>query len=64
MATVLAQMRGDAVGAGLFRGQRGRDRIGFDQGAVRIARVTRLPQGGRVVDIDAEAERHGQTLPP
>ena len=55
---------GDAVGAGLFGHEGGFDRIGFDQDAPRITGVTRLTQGGGVVDIDAEAEGHGQTFPP
>ena len=50
MAAVLAQMRGDAVGAGLDRGQRGAHRI-------RPFAAPRVAQGGDVIDIDAEAQR-------
>ena len=50
VAAVLAQMRGDAVGAGLDRGQRRAHRIG-PLAAPRVA------QGGDVIDIDAEAQR-------
>ena len=64
VAAVLAKVGGDAVGAGLFGDEGGGDRVGFDQDALRITRVTRLTQGGGVVDVDAEAERHGQTFPP
>jgi hypothetical protein len=50
MAAVLAQMRGDAVGARLDRGQRGAHRI-------RPLACPRVAKGCDVIDIDAEAER-------
>ena len=50
MAAVLAQMRGDAVGAGLDRDQRGAHRIGMSAAA-------RVAQGRDVVDVDAKAQR-------
>ena len=50
MAAVLAQMRGDAVGACLDRRERGPHRI-------RPFAAPCVTQGGDVVDIDAEAER-------
>ena len=50
VAAVLAQMRGDAVGAGLDRGQRGAHRI-------RPLAAPRVAQGRDVIDIDAETER-------
>jgi hypothetical protein len=50
VAAVVAQMRGDAVGAGLDRDQRRAHRIGT------LARP-RIAQGGDVIDIYAEAER-------
>ena len=49
MAAVLAQMRGDAVGAGLDRELGGAHRIG-------MAPAARIADGGDVVDIDAEAK--------
>jgi hypothetical protein len=48
----------------LYGNEGGFHRVWFDQDALRITRVTRLTQGGGVVDVDAEAERHGQTFPP
>ena len=49
MAAVLAQMRGDAVGAGRDRKLGRAHRIG-------MAPAARVADGGDVVDIDAEAE--------
>ena len=46
---VLAQMGGDAVGAGLGGGEGGAHRIGMRAAA-------RVPDGRDMVDIDAEAE--------
>src|SRR5205809_7379 len=50
MAAVLAQMRGDAIGAGCDRGKRGAHRIG-------ITARPRVAQRGDVIDIDAKAQR-------
>ena len=50
VAAILAQMRGDAVGAGLDRGKRRAHRIG-------IAAAPRVAQGGDVIDIDSETQR-------
>jgi hypothetical protein len=50
VAAVLAQMRGDAVGACFNRGERSAHRI-------RPRTAPRVAQGGDVVDIDAETER-------
>ena len=50
MAAVLAQMRGDAVGAGRDRELGRAHRIG-------MAPAARVADGGDVVDIDAEAKR-------
>ena len=50
MAAVLAQMRGDAVGAGLDRDKRRAHRI-------RPRARPRVAQGGDVIDIDSEAQR-------
>ncbi len=52
MAPVLAQVRGNAVGARLGRDQCRADRIG-------IADAARVPHGRDMVDIDAEAEMVG-----
>jgi hypothetical protein len=52
MAAVLAQMRGNAVGAGLDRDQRRAHRIGA------LARAC-VAQGGDVIDIYTETERRG-----
>ncbi len=49
MAAVLAQMRGDSVGAGLGGHDRGAHRIGMIAAA-------RVPDGRDMVDIDAEAK--------
>ena len=49
MAAVLAQMRGDAVGAGRDRELGRAHRIG-------MAPAARIADGGDVVDIDAEAQ--------
>ena len=49
---VLAQVRGDAVGAGLDRGERRAHRIG-------MVAAARIAQGGDVIDIDSEAKRRG-----
>ena len=48
VAAILAQMQGDAVGAGLLRQQRGLHRL-------RILAAPRLPHSGDVIDVDAEA---------
>ena len=64
VATIFAQVRGDAVSSSFLRNEGGLYRVGFDQDAVRITRVACLTQGGGVVDIDAEAKGHGQTSPP
>ena len=50
MAAVLAQMRGDAVGAGLDRRERGAHRI-------RPLAAPCIAQGSDVIDIDAKAQR-------
>ncbi len=50
VAAVLAQMRGDAVGAGLDRNQGRAQRIG-------IAPRPRIAKRGDVVDIDSETQR-------
>jgi hypothetical protein len=59
VAAVLAQMGGDAVGAGLGGHARGAHRIGMPPAA-------RVADGGDVVDVDAEAERtlfdHGEPI--
>ncbi len=53
VAAVLAQMRGDAVGAG-GDGELGRpQRIG-------MAAAARIPHGGDVIDVDAEAQMRGR----
>ena len=49
VAAVLAQMRGDAVGARLHGEVRGAQRIG-------MAPAARVADGGDVVDVDAEAQ--------
>ena len=49
VAAILAQMRGDAVGAGLDRDLRRAHRIG-------MAPAARIADGGDVVDVDAEAQ--------
>ena len=49
VAPVLAQMGGDAVGAGRGGGEGGADRIGMRAAA-------RVPDGRDMVDVDAEAE--------
>jgi hypothetical protein len=49
MPAVLAQMRGDAVGAGLFGQFGGAHRIG-------IGAAARIPHGGHVVDVHAQAQ--------
>ena len=46
---ILAQMRRDAVGAGLDRQHRGADRIGMPS-------APRVADGGDVIDVDAEAK--------
>ncbi len=56
VAAILAQMRGNAVGARLDRDQRGAHRIG-------MAPAPRVAQGGDVIDVDSEAQRrmgHGE----
>ncbi len=52
MPAILAQVHGDAIGAGLFRIQRSLDRV-------RIAGAAGLTQCGDVVDIDAEQNSIG-----
>ena len=52
VAPVLAQMRGDPVGARGGRGMGGADRIGMRAAA-------RVPDGRDMVDVDAEAEPRG-----
>src|SRR5439155_26379157 len=54
VAPVLAQVHGDAVRARGLGVQRRRD-------GVRVVDPARLPEGGDVVDVDAEAE-HGRTV--
>ena len=49
VAAILAQMRGDAVGAGRDRELRRPHRIG-------MAPAARVADGGDVVDVDAEAQ--------
>ena len=49
VAAILAQMRGDAVGAGRDRDLRGPHRIGMFAAAS-------ITHGGDVIDVDAEAE--------
>ena len=49
VAAILAQVRGDAVGAGLDGEMRGAQRIG-------MAAAARVADGGDVVDVDAEAQ--------
>ena len=49
VATILAQMRGDAVGAGRDRDLGGLNRI-------RMPPAARIADGGDMVDVDAEAE--------
>jgi hypothetical protein len=49
VAAVLAQMRGDAVGAGRDGDMGGPDRVGMNAAAG-------IAQGGHVVDIDPKAE--------
>ena len=50
VAPVLAQVRGDAVGAGLGGDVRGAHRIG-------MVAAARVPDGRDVVDVDAQRER-------
>ena len=50
VAAILAQMRGDAIGARLCRDQAGADRIG-------IAGAARVPDRRDVIDVDAKAQR-------
>src|SRR6267142_3445463 len=50
MAAVLAQMRGDAVGARRDRNECGAHRIG-------IAARPRVTKGGDVIDIDSKTQR-------
>ena len=57
VAPVLAQMRGDAVGAGLRGGEGGADRIGMRAAA-------RVPDRRDMVDVDAEAEVAGSRRLP
>ena len=52
VAPILAQMRRDAVGAGLDRGERAAHGIGPRAAA-------RIPQGRDMIDIDAEADATG-----
>ena len=55
VAAILAQVRGDAVGAGLDREQRRAHRIGMAAGRARC-------DGRDVIDIDAETERRMEAL--
>ena len=55
MTSVLAQMHRDAVRAGLLRDQRCKQRI-------RIGRASRLPEGGDVIDVEAEMDGHEKRL--
>jgi hypothetical protein len=48
MAAILAQMRGDSVGPGQRRRDRGANRIG-------VQPASGVPQGRDMIDIDAEA---------
>ena len=52
MAPVLSQVRGDAVGTRLRSEQRRAHRIG-------IAGAARVADGRDVIDVDAQAQRHG-----
>ena len=56
VAPVLAQMRGDVVGAGLDGELRRAQRIG-------IAPAPRIPQRRDVIDVDAEADRRRRSCP-
>ncbi len=49
MAAILAQMRGDAIGAGFDGGKRRAH-------GIRMPAASRISQGGDVVDVDAEAQ--------
>ena len=59
VAAILAQMRGDAIGAGRNRSLGGLDWIGMPPAA-------RVADGGDVVDVDAEAQEgsHADHLVP
>jgi hypothetical protein len=48
MTAILAQVRGNAVGASLDRDQRGANRIGMVPGS-------RVAKGCDVIDVDSEA---------
>lgn len=50
---ILSEMGGNSVGPGVLSGEGGGDGIGF---ALIATAITGLPQGGNVVDIDAEFE--------
>ena len=52
VATILAQVRGDAIGAGLDGQMGGAQRIG-------MAATARVADGGDVIDVDAEAQVRG-----
>ncbi len=58
VTTVLAEVNGDPVGTVGFGGNGDGDGIRFDKAAAggRLVAVAGLPEGGRVVDIDAEEE--------
>ena len=63
VAPVLAQVRGDAVGAGLQREMRGAQRVG-------MASAARVADGGHVIDVHAQAQMgkrarltHAETKP-
>ena len=56
VAAVGAQMRGDAARAGSLAEARRRDRIGFGVLRVGHRRVTRLPERGHVIDVNAELQ--------
>ena len=50
VATILAEVRGDPVGAGRFAQPRGLDRVG-------LVGAASLPDGGHVVHVDVEPHR-------
>jgi len=53
VASILAQVGSDAVGAGRFTNQRGVDRVRF---ALSTAAIPSFAQRGNVIDIDAELQ--------
>ncbi len=59
VAPIRAEVDGDAAGAGALANAGGGDDVGLDGGRLRHRGITGLPQGGHVVDIDAEFQsRH------